>query len=61
MLLSAAATVGAGLLWLKLAPRHTPAGQPGLVHLDAAGLQGFRETFNAAAGRPRVVALLSPT
>jgi hypothetical protein len=39
----------------------TPAGQPGLVHLNAAVLESLRSEFNQAAGEVRVVALLSPT
>lgn len=39
-------------------PASAPAGQPAVavLHLDS-----FRESFNAAADRTRVVALLSPT
>jgi hypothetical protein len=40
------------------APASAPAGQPGVA---AFRLDSFRQAFNAAAGRTRVVVLLSPT
>lgn len=61
VLLAVAGAAGAWLLWLKLAPRSTPAGQPALSRLDAASLQTLRDAFNAAAGQTRVLVLLSPT
>lgn len=39
-------------------PATAPAGQPGVA---AFNLDTFRQSFNEAAGRPRVVVLLSPT
>jgi hypothetical protein len=60
-LLSIAAIAGAGFVWLKVAPRRTPAGQPALSRLDAAALPAFREAFNARADETRIVVLLSPT
>ena len=51
----------AAFAWVKLAPRRVPAGQPPLATLSADFLPAFRNTFNAAEGRTRVLALLSPT
>jgi hypothetical protein len=52
----------AGLfLWMKLAPRHVPAGQAKLVTLGPDSLPAFRDAFNAAEGEVRVLAMLSPT
>lgn len=39
-------------------PAGAPAGQPAVAKLQLAG---FQQAFNAAADRPRVVVLLSPT
>jgi hypothetical protein len=61
VLLVAIAAAGAWLGWIRLAPRHTPAGQPELTRLDAGTLYALREAFNASAGRKRMLALLSPT
>jgi len=41
-----------------LLPRYTPAGQPPLATLS---LPEFQKQFNDAAGRARIVTLLSPT
>jgi len=63
-LIAAGAVVllGTGILaWVKLAPRRVPPGQPPLATLAPASLSEFRNTFNAAEGRTRVLALLSPT
>ena len=51
----------AALLWIALAPRRVPAGQPPLVTLDPDSLASFRDAFNASPGEVRVLALLSPT
>jgi hypothetical protein len=51
----------AAFAWLRWAPRRVPAGQPPLATLAPDSLQGFHATFNAAHGRVRVLALLSPT
>lgn len=59
--LAAGGIVAAGFAWVKLAPRHVPAGQASLARLDAATLPAFRDTFNASEGKVRVVAMLSPT
>jgi hypothetical protein len=47
--------------WYRWAERHTPAGQPPLVTLDAAALDTLRSEFNAHADKVRIVVLLSPT
>ena len=39
----------------------TPAGQPGLVHLNPSSLESLRRDFNQSAEHVRVVALLAPT
>lgn len=52
--------VVAGALWLKLAPRRVPVGQPALAALEPASLAAFRETFNEKDG-VRLLVLLSPT
>ena len=58
--LAVLATAGATYVgYAQWAPRHTPAGQPGLR--TVAQLDGVREDFNAAAAETRVLALLSPT
>jgi len=57
----AVVAVLAGIGWLRLAPRRTPAGQPALAKLDAASLQAFRDAFNAHSGETRLLAMLSPT
>ena len=49
--------LGAGVLWLRRVPRHTPAGQPPLSDVS---LVAFREAFNQT-GVPRLLVLLSPT
>jgi hypothetical protein len=47
--------------WLRLATRHTPAGQPPLVTLDRASVEALRSEFNGAARQVRLILLLSPT
>ena len=47
--------------WMKLAPRHVPAGQSSLTTLGPESLFAFRDAFNASHGKVRIVALLSPT
>ena len=47
--------------WVKVAPREVPAGQPPLLTLGKGSLPGFRDTFNAAENRARILVLLSPT
>ena len=57
----ALAVVAAGVLWLKLAPRRVPSGQPPLATLEPATLAAFRDTFNGEEDGVRVLVLLSPT
>ena len=47
--------------WLRLAPRHVPAGQPPLTTIEAASLPAIRDAFNAHQGTVRILAMLSPT
>ena len=51
----------AGVESYLLAPRRTPAGQAPLRDLVPESLQPLRGDFNASAGAPRIVVLLSPT
>jgi hypothetical protein len=60
LLALAVGVAAAALAWVKLAPRHAPAGQSALATLDPA-LSGFREAFNAAQSQTRLLVLLSPT
>ncbi len=55
------ALLAVGVAQRQFGTHFTPAGQPGLVHLNAAVLESLRSEFNQAAGEVRVVALLSPT
>jgi hypothetical protein len=50
----------AGFLYLRYSERRTPQGQPPLAHL-AGDLARLQAEFNAAADRPRVLLMLSPT
>ena len=63
--LAAGGIVIAGSLGLVavylLSPGKTPPGQPRLVSLSSERLFSFKEAFNAANSRTRVVAFLSPT
>lgn len=60
-LLLVVAIAGAGFVWVKYAPRHTPTGQPSLSQLDPENLPAFRDAFNAASDKTRLIVLLSPT
>jgi hypothetical protein len=53
--------LGLGFLWLKHAPRRTPASQPPLAWLDAVPLMSLRTAFNAHREEARILVLLSPT
>jgi hypothetical protein len=55
------ALVAAGLLWYFAAGGKTPDGQSPLVRLTSSNFHELRDAFNAAAGAPRVIAMLSPT
>ena len=57
VLLGSTGLVVSAILY-SFAPAAAPAGQQSVAALDLAS---FRESFNAAAGRTRVVVLLSPT
>ncbi|MFI5120407.1 MAG: hypothetical protein ACHQM4_08340 [Thermoanaerobaculia bacterium] len=54
-------SLGAGYVWLRLAPRPTPKGQLPLTILTETSFATLREAFNGSTDRTRVVALLSPT
>jgi hypothetical protein len=59
---TAALVVGLAVFaWVTWAPRRTPAGQPPLATIRADSIPAFRDTFNAAEGEVRVLAMLSPT
>jgi hypothetical protein len=47
--------------WMRFSPRHVPPGQPPLATIRADSVPAFRDTFNAAEGEVRVLAMLSPT
>lgn len=49
------------LAWYAWGPSHTPPGQPPLVSLTSDNLSSFKDSFNEASGRIRIVLLLSPT
>ena len=53
--------VGAGIAYMRLAPRQAPPGQAPLVNLTAGNLGPFVEAFNSEPGSPRVLLMLSPT
>lgn len=57
VLLCSTGLVAAAILY-SFVPAAAPAGQSAVAGLDLAS---FRQSFNAAADRPRVVVLLSPT
>ena len=49
------------IVWLRVGPRTTPAGQPALETLDTSNLSRLRDAFNDHADEPRVLVMLSPT
>ena len=53
--------VALAVAWSLWGPASAPAGQPPLVHINAANYQQFKDSFNKASGTTRVIALLSPT
>ena len=57
--LTIAALAIAAAFW-RFQPRHTPVGQPKLATLTAGAIE-LKNAFNASAGAPRVLVLLSPT
>jgi hypothetical protein len=42
-------------------PGKSPTGQPPMVTISKTAVDAFRQDFNAAADRARVILLLSPT
>jgi len=57
LLLTLVALVG----WYLWGFSRTPPGQPPLTSLTPSNLDQFKRVFNDAAGRTRLVLLLSPT
>lgn len=53
--------IAAAVAWYRFAPGEAPPGQPPLVTIDAAALEGLRAEFNRNADGTRLVVLLSPT
>jgi hypothetical protein len=53
--------IAAVAAWYRFAPGEAPAGQPALVTIDAAALEGLRGDFNRHANETRLIVLLSPT
>lgn len=49
------------LAWYAWGPSHTPNGQPPLSSLANNDISSFKDSFNDAADRVRIVLLLSPT
>ena len=49
------------LAWYAWGPSHTPNGQPPLRTLANNDIYAFKDSFNDAADRVRIVLLLSPT
>lgn len=57
----AALAVVTAMTWLLWQPGSAPQGQPPLTILTANGLGQFKQDFNQATDRPRLILLLSPT
>ena len=55
------ALIATAVVWYRLAPGEAPVGQPPLVTIDAAALEGLRTDFNRYSNETRVIVLLSPT
>ena len=49
------------LAWYAWGPSHTPPGQPPLRSLPNNDMSSFKDSFNEASDRVRIVLLLSPT
>ena len=49
------------LSWYAWGPSHTPPGQPALASLTKENFSSFKDSFNDASDRIRMVLLLSPT
>jgi len=57
----AAVAFAVGVFCYFLGSSRTPRGQPPLTSLTPNNLDQFKNAFNSAADRPRLVLLLSPT
>lgn len=57
----AVALAAGGAGWYYWGPVAMPVGQPPLLEITPQTIEQVRADFNAAADRPRIVALLSPT
>ena len=53
--------IAAVAAWYRFAPGEAPPGQPPLVTIDTAALEGLRTEFNQHANETRLIVLLSPT
>jgi hypothetical protein len=53
--------IAAAVAWYRFAPGEAPAGQPPIVTIDAAALDGLRAEFNRHSNEARIIVLLSPT
>jgi hypothetical protein len=53
--------IAAVVAWYRFAPGEAPPGQPPLVTIDAATLEGLRTEFNGNANESRLIVLLSST
>jgi hypothetical protein len=53
--------IATAVAWYRFAPGEAPVGQPPLVTIDAAAVEGLRADFNRYANETRVIVLLSPT
>ena len=49
------------LAWYAWGPSHPPQGQPALTSLNNDNFSSFKDSFNEASDRIRIVLLLSPT
>jgi hypothetical protein len=61
VLLTLLVLAAAGLVWYFLGGSRTPAGQPPLARLTPGNFRDLQSAFNAAAGAPRIIVMLSPT
>ena len=55
-----ALVAAAAAAWWLYAPRSAPRGQPELIRL-AGDLDPFRQAFDSAGDRVRILVMLSPT
>jgi hypothetical protein len=53
--------IAAAVAWYRFAPGEVPVGQPPLVTIDWAALEGLKADFNRYSNETRVIVLLSPT